>query len=636
MSWRDRLEREPSLRNLAEWPAIDYTLIPTNRRSQFLMNRRVISRVLTGQTLQAVAKLEGLSKGRVSQLLERCLGGNLEEPALLSEALIPHVQVISPKRSLPLPSHESPSGCTGAFRELLAQVPKVKQELDQAIEADFKRESVSERLTASSLHSRFLFRLAALNWPTHQYPYTTASRGSESIRRYWNDYKQELAQKSHLRQSSSPAKTLSLSAGRALSEIQIDEHQMDVHSRVSIDLGGELIHLRLSRCTLLLAIDVATQCVLGCNLVPGTAPNQQDMLELIENCLNQRTAPTFTTPQFGKPEGPTFPSEVVPALKLSLGTVLLDNAWIHHSNAVVDFLTDRMGSSVRFGFPARPKDRALVERVFNFVEKRLGHRFDSTAGSTPTDPAKESQKNAKKPPCVSFQTLEEAVYLTIADFNHRRQPHLGDCSAMALFRHQLETRWIRHFAHSGSGVYRPSVSKRTVPVHRPRPGDGTPYVNLEYCRYRGPGLAGLSWKQSHVVIEYDRRDIRKIKATTVMGEFVGDLRAPLSWQQFPHSVATRRLLFKHKRVHRGDHQDPISGYFSDLLAEREKPKVASQILKIHLEMKGGCQRTPEPAEEKLLLKNSARLLETEKAHENRSSTRQGYRWSPIHVPMQEE
>ncbi len=635
MSWRQRLDQEPSLRSFSEWPAIDYSLIPPERRSVFLRNRRVVSKVLAGHTLRDVAQSDGLSTGRVSQLLERCLGGNLDEPPFLTEGLLPYVQVTPPKRISPLPTLQANSACTGAFNQLLSELPELKQELDRAIDADFRRQAVSERLTAASLHKRFLFKLAALNWPLDCYPYTTSSRGYESVRRYWLLRRQGLKHATYRDQNAVPAESPSPQTFRALSTIQIDEHLMDVHSRISMELGGELIHMRLSRCTLMLAIDVGTQCVLGFNLVPTAASNQQDMLELLERCLNQRNPRRFTTPQFHAPEGPTFPAEVAPPLALSFGTVLFDNAWMHHSNSVVNFLTNTMGAGVRFGYPALPKSRALVERVFNFVEQRLGHRFDSTTGSSPTDSVKESRKNAKLPPMVTFQTLEEALYLTLHEFNHRRRPHLGGSSPMALFRHHLQTHWVRYFAEAQSEEYRPLLSQKRLIVHRPQPGGGTPYVYLEYCRYRGPGLVSLPPRQSHVIVEYDRRDIRAVRAKSIKGEELGDLQAPQSWQRFPHSVSTRRLLFKQKRVYRDDQHDPLSGYFSDLLEHREKPKVASQILRIYQDMASGGHLDFSIHPEQPPSLNPELPVESDNAPRPEMETEHRFKWSPMTTSVRE-
>ncbi|WP_166260604.1 hypothetical protein [Marinobacter salicampi] len=636
MSWRERLINEPSLKAFSEWPAVDYNLIPLKKRPLFLRNQRLVSKVLSGTTLEAVAQSEGLSKGRVSQVLERCLGGNLDSPALLTEGLIPSVQVNPPQRTAPLPTFQSPGACTGAFAALLAQVPELKKELDRAIEADFKRKSVSERLTAESLHNRFVFKLAALNWPLDRYPYTTASRGYESVRRYWVIKKQELTAEQYQHQeASSQAAALPLTL-RALATVQVDEHLIDVHSRISIELGGELIHLRLARCTLLLAIDVGTQCVLGFHLVPTAAPNQQDMLALIERCVTKRQPPALTTPQFTAPSGPAFPSELEPSVAISLGTVLLDNAWIHHSNSVVDFLSAKMGAALRFGYPALPKTRALVERVFHYLELRLGHRFDSTTGSSPTDPAKESKKNAKKPPMLSFQTLEEALYLTLFEFNHRPRPHLGGSSPMDLFRHQLQTQWIRYFAEGQTAGFRPWLSQKTVPVHRPKPGNGTPFVMFEYCRYRGPGLIKLTSLKSQVVIEYDRRDIRRIRAKTLKGEDLGELRAPQSWQRFAHSVSTRRMLFKNQRAHRADQHDPVTGWFSDLLEKRDQPKIASQILRIYQEISAagrmGLAFGEDQTREECWQHNAA----TERSLTRNTTAEQQYSWSPIRTPLKRE
>jgi len=75
MTWRARLEQNPRLGDLSAWPSsLDPTLIPKARRKAYLRNVRVVRKVLTGEKLAKVAKDVGVSSGRVTQLMNRCLG----------------------------------------------------------------------------------------------------------------------------------------------------------------------------------------------------------------------------------------------------------------------------------------------------------------------------------------------------------------------------------------------------------------------------------------------------------------------------------------------------------------------------------------------------------------------------------
>jgi len=85
VTWRDRLRQHPRLADLSSWPPLDPSLVPAKNRKQFLRNTRVVKEVLSGLALADAAKFEGLSPGRVTQLLNRCLGGDPERPPPASQ-----------------------------------------------------------------------------------------------------------------------------------------------------------------------------------------------------------------------------------------------------------------------------------------------------------------------------------------------------------------------------------------------------------------------------------------------------------------------------------------------------------------------------------------------------------------------
>lgn len=628
MSWRERLIREPGLTDIAQWPVIERSSLPPKYRSEFLTNQKLVARVLSGVPCYQVAHEFGCSKGRISQLMNRALGGDLAEPAALTRALIPNHRLEPPTRREPLPRLEAPRGATGAFASLLSQLPTVKTALDAAILADAQRTSRSQRLQPSALHHTFLRLLTEAGWPVNRYPHTTLSRGYESLRRYLERMRIGLKTPARRRERITELEQ-GLSRSRALATVQIDEHLMHLHGGLAIQFNDELIELRVERCSLLLAVDVSTQCILGFVLRPTQHPNQDDLLALFDQCLSPTQAPEIVTPGFDSLAVPAFPTEVSPWWPLTWGTVQLDNAWIHHSNAVTEFLCNTLGATISWGLPAQPKTRWLVEQVFDYIEKKTGHRFDSTTGSHPKDPQRESARNAKKVPALSFQSLLEALYLVIGVHNNTPKPHLAGASPMALFQHHLHHHWIR-WPTEGLGVrWQPFQSTLTLPVHRPKKEKRAPYLNFCYCRYSGDGLLSITPEETHVVVHCDRRDIRYLTAYTPLGRSLGQLSAPKSWCRFPHSQATRRLLFKKKRASSHDGTDPITGYFLEMLGQKRTPRIAAHILKLYLEISPQGQHRLAVGEEA----DSADVFDGLASAESRSerNTRTHFTWSPTVV-----
>lgn len=48
MTWKQRLETQPNLMSFESWPYIEIDLLPLSKRKQFLRNKRIIAKVLTG------------------------------------------------------------------------------------------------------------------------------------------------------------------------------------------------------------------------------------------------------------------------------------------------------------------------------------------------------------------------------------------------------------------------------------------------------------------------------------------------------------------------------------------------------------------------------------------------------------
>lgn len=588
MSWRERLVREPGLTDLNRWPQIDRATLPRKHRKGFLTNQRIVAQMLKGARGCVVAESLGLTKGYVSQVMSRCLGGDLEQSAALTPALIPYHRLTAPTRRAALPSLSECSGTMGAFNALLEALPDVKATVDNKILADHKRTTFSERLTPSGLHQSFLQLLTEANWPRDRYPFTSDSQGSESLRRYFRHRQTEL-------QTPKPGKhpitdlEASISRHRALATVQIDEHAMDLVCNVAIEFNDELIELRLQRCSLLLAIDVATECILGFELRPSRAPNQDDILALFDRCLTPRPTPDILTPGFDQLVFAATPAELVPAWPLCIGTVQFDNAWIHHSHSVEDFLSKTMGATLSFGLPGQPKTRWLVEHVFDYLERKLGHRFDSTTGSHPQDPKRESARNVKRVPALSYHSLVEAIHLVISAFNYRSRPHLAGMSPIALFQRHLKQHWVPWTPGGVDFGWQLFQSSKVLTIHRLAREQRGPYVQFCYCRYSGDGLLTLSPKDTQVVVQVDRRDIRTLSASTLDGRPLGRLVPPRSWRRFAHTQATRQFLFKQHRGHLDRNVDPITGYFLDLLSQTSTPRIAAHILAVYQEITWGGQ-----------------------------------------------
>jgi hypothetical protein len=539
-------------------------------------------------SIKQVAQKHNVSQGRVSQLLERCLGGDSEAPPALTAGLIPYQNIADKRRVSPLPHHHAPCGTATAFQNILDRIPSLREALDAMILANIKNTAYAQRVTPSAAHEEFKRCLAEAQWPTDRYPYTTASLAYESVRRYLHTRTAELMAERQLRRLK-PARNLGLhSTGfRAQRATQIDEHTLDLQDRIHLLLDEHLIPLRLGRASVLVAVDVDTTCRLGYYLAPTRHPNRQDLLTLIERCQQPWHPQDLATPDLCYTPGACFPSGVEGAYPVSFGTVQFDNALVHQANAICDLLAEKTGATLSFGLPAMPEVRHRVESVFDFIGEHFSHRVASTTGSYPTDPIREARKNRKQPPLITFQTVDEALSVMLTMDNVTPRDSLGGATALALYQEHCSSHFVRYTPPWINNQWQPFISSMEVALHWYRADNRFPHVNFAYERYQGPGLLRVADKIRRIRVVFDRRDIRILKAYTPEGEELGELHAPRPWLRFPHSLATRQYIHTHSRAYRIGMRDPLADYFRYLLERRGKPEVALSLLRVYTEFTAG-------------------------------------------------
>ena len=589
VSWRERLVQQPELRAFDNWPRIPIDSLSREYRKAFLRNQTIVAQALSGTgRFGEIARQQNISRSRVTQLLNRCLGGDSIQPPALTQGLIPHNRIVENQRQRSRPKLSQPRGSACAFKDLLSAIPALPKALDAMIEAKLRDAPNAQRLMPQALHGEFKRILAEVQWPQDQYPYTSVSVAYESVRRYLHRRTNELIlARLHRKPSSARHPLLHERTYRAQRAMQIDEHTLDLNGCVHLALDGEMIPLRLARASVLLATDADTHCILGYALAPTRHPNQQDMLTLLDQCFAPWKPMVLTTPGFEYAPGACFPSGLEQAYPISFGTVQMDNALMHKAHSVIDLLCRQFGATLSLGLPAMPKARRLVESVFDYINKTCSHRFASTAGSGPADPKKESRKNQKRPPAVTFETINEALSVILAEYNITPQASLGGATPLALFEHQCAAHFVRYIPQQFRQMWKPFAGSKEVTLHWYKHEHRIPHVNFHGVRYQGPGLMKVADKTKRIRVEFDRRDIRTLQAFDLSGNALGELHAPASWRRYPHILATRQFILKNTKRHHFNARDPLAAYFRHLLENKNQPKTALSLLRVYEEFTAG-------------------------------------------------
>ncbi|MDR9423657.1 MAG: Mu transposase C-terminal domain-containing protein [Marinobacter sp.] len=575
LTWRERLVAEPEWRDIANWPLVDTQRLSSPHQRRYHKNLRIAAGVLQGTPLKVVASEVGVSPGRVSQLMERCLGGPEDAPPALTRGLIPFLKVKRSGRSSTLPTLEQPAGSRCAFSHLLATVPGLEDTLTKQIRLAAQRSRRGQNLTPKALHAHFIAYLESQNWPRDAYPFTSASRGYESVRRFLQRAKTDFLMPSDPKRATGPRTT----PVTAFQEIQIDEAHIDCKGAAAVVLHKRMKPIRLSRISLLLARDVGTGCYLASTIAPDVHPNAADVLALLEQLVLPWEPLELTTPGLSYIATAGFPSALGESYcRPAFGLVRMDNALAHLSHQVRRMVCDHLGAASNFGLPKAPKARALIEQAFRRLNIDI-HRFPSTTGSHPADPLREPNKLQKEPPFVSLRALEEAVSILLTEHNHRPLGNQGGVTPMEQMEYQMANHLIPLRSGSLGPGLKPFERMQAATVRKGFTAE-QPRINFQGCQYEGAALNSATLIGQQVNIVFDIRDIRHLRVITLEGSPLGTVSAPTTWLKFAHSLSMRKRINRMVKERFLSRRDPLGGYFNYTMAHRHLPKEALTMVSL--------------------------------------------------------
>ena len=187
ITWRQRLEQNPEMRNIDSWPAIDVNTIKKENRTSFILNKRIVACVIKEGKVTSVANKFDVNRATINRLMARTLGGSSDESPALTKGLIPYYRLTTPVRKSALDTLYYKANHQHAFRFLLDEIPDMRDGLDEMIIAALKDKPNSQVTSCASFYGEFKRRLVEANWPTDTYPYTTSTFARESVRRYYHE-----------------------------------------------------------------------------------------------------------------------------------------------------------------------------------------------------------------------------------------------------------------------------------------------------------------------------------------------------------------------------------------------------------------------------------------------------------------
>ncbi|MFT3930977.1 MAG: hypothetical protein QM709_11860 [Spongiibacteraceae bacterium] len=584
VTWKQRLAEHPEYRDFAAWPFIDVQTLAIEQRAGFLRNQTIAAQVLQGRRLQSIAAAIGIDHSTVSRIMKRCLGGEDEDEPPLTEGLIPYRQLASVRRCSPLPSLQAPCGARGALTALLEQLPTVKDGLDKVLRASLSRRADGQNLFPHAFHQEFIRLLLEAQWPRDCYPFTEKSQGYESLRNYLHQRSDEL----RLSRAKPTRVVRSVTTQlRIYEELQIDEQMFDAKGR--IDLVLDEIHepLRVGRITLACIVDKHSDARLGYQVCLTQHPSQFDLLALLYQLHAPWSPLLLTTPGLTYAPGACLPTALgFPFTHIGPGIVRFDNAMSHTAHSVREFVCERVGATLNLGLIAHPKGRNDIEHAFDLISDQA-RRLPSATGAHPLDPIREARKHRHTPPHITLRTIEEALSVILTQHNVTAQARLGGRTPLEVLQYNADQGWPRVLSDACVKRLNPFVQRRQVRVLWYKKEKRGPHLNFEHERYTGNALGISAHEKTDVIVEFDSRDIRALTVYSLDGHCLGEVRAPLSWQHYPHSITTRRYIHALSETRRLQAMDPLGGYFAFLLEHRTQEKSALELLRVYREFNTG-------------------------------------------------
>lgn len=573
------------------WPQVDSSEFTPKKLAGFERRKGALEMYLGGARIKEIEERWHISNGQILDDLNRCLSVTKEKQIRGWGALTGGKNVRGYVRKQDTSDWTGEgAGLSGAFRQFLDKHPDMEEALHLFCLKKKKRGDThifEHGHSFSEIYTKFLELCAekeqAGTLSYMEYPFNTENEGVTPLRKFANDVRtghfvlgagilggKDAAKRGQV--GNGHAKTL-VAAG-LYDLFQLDEHTIDLIGTAVIETPKGSIRVPLQRMTLVLVADAGGQGIPGYYVTLKAQASAEDVVLTLSNAIGLNPSYIWKPRDLivnyvSYKEGAGFPTAVFPQLRGACGAALmLDNATVHWSNAMMDRVSDRTGMAINWGPVATWVRRNVVENIFGILEKRGFHRLPNSTGRGPKDPHRTNPSKNAVNLLIDYEELLDLIDVVIANFNAEPNQAYAGRSYLDYLRDCLilPTRAILPHILPPLPAHVPDMD--TVVVVERIKGDQasgtTPYVEYLYARYSNRMLA-----QAAVLIGRKVRlhvkplDPRTAKVFFEDGTELGVLTARGSWGRIPHTLAIRqeveRSIRKGKiKLLKGE--SPITGF----------------------------------------------------------------------------
>ena len=194
--------------------------------------------------------------------------------------------------------------------------------------------------------------------------------------------------------------------------IEIDAHDLDFFwCWETRDEKGNKIYKAAGRPVLYMAVDVATNAIVGYKTCYDYKPNHGTVLKLIESIIKPMEYESDV-------KKAVLPSAAFPEAAWAMPEVIkLDNATYQLADPIMDCI-DKYGLILQYGPVSTPTYRARIERAFGALETTSGHMLPSTTGSNSKDIRRQDPEKESEIYGITRDVVENYVKLAVAQYNN--------------------------------------------------------------------------------------------------------------------------------------------------------------------------------------------------------------------------
>ncbi|MCE4539651.1 Mu transposase C-terminal domain-containing protein [Pelomonas sp. P7] len=591
-------------RDTSRWPKIDTSALSQEDQQRVERLMPAVQSYLDTGRLTAAAASAGICNSALLEQVGRCLTPLADGSVLGWAGLVAQLRVSPYLRSADLPAgaKASQEGAAGAFKRFLAEHPKIKDALDNAIRKGLgKGNARAAHTPAKAVWRLFKRKVEEVITDETEYPRNQINCGRRSVERYVKDMIASDARARRTAVGAATAQALgSVGSGEHSFDLVgmdqdlmgIDAHHMDFFGSIEIEGPAGPQSIAVERIWVYVVICMKTRAVHGYSVSIRTEP-VAEQIELALDMASRPWAPREIKMRgVSYCEGAGFPMGCVDGLTVFAPAALrMDSAMQSFANNVLQRSRRRLGCAVSYSAIGAWYHNDTVERLFGTLERRWFHQLPTSVGTGPKDPKKTDGAAEAVRLRVSWDELLDVVEIAIANYNATSQPGLGYRSPLEVLRANYEVERQRFVPRPvmPATMLTPRLGvaiERAVVRGSCRPGRmRRPYIQVDKATYANPQLAAAFDKIGEgVIVHVHIEDMRTVEVYLENGTYLGWMTVQhKGWRQTKHSRDVRKQINRLRDAREmADTSDDFVADFLNYLADkaaveaRERPQRVSE------------------------------------------------------------